>query len=245
MRSLLVQASTVEKAVEQGWINAGQPTEFTIKIHDFGKKNFLGFTKKPAIISIVYEPQKQTAMTKGEPAKRISRKPRGRSGKDSKTQPSTKDRGTKTRRDTKSSRERKTQEKKQPQKRVQAKDKPREERKPKETTPREDFWTDLLIADVTQWLTEMIKSLGISATFKVKAVKKILTLSFDQEIFEKHEEEKYLFSGLSYLLIQFLKKKHKKKFQGYKLLISSSRSSAPRSNTSRSNNSGKNTPEKK
>ena len=61
MRSLLVQASSVEKAVEKAWADAGMPTNFTIKILDFGEKGFLGMVKKNAIISILYEPKNQTS----------------------------------------------------------------------------------------------------------------------------------------------------------------------------------------
>ena len=46
MRSLLVQASSVEKAVEKAWSSAGMPTEFTIKILEFGEKSFFGFEKR-------------------------------------------------------------------------------------------------------------------------------------------------------------------------------------------------------
>src|SRR5258708_34816791 len=59
MKSMLHEASSVIKAIEKAWIESGKPLEFTINIHEVGEKNFFGFTKRPAIVSITYDPRKQ------------------------------------------------------------------------------------------------------------------------------------------------------------------------------------------
>ncbi|MBU1007607.1 Jag N-terminal domain-containing protein [Candidatus Dependentiae bacterium] len=212
MRSLLVQASSVERAVEKAWATAGMPTEFTIKVHDFGKKGFLGITKKPAIISIVYEPQRQTS---------ISRAPQQQ----------------KPQRPQQTQQQRPPQQTRQPRQPHQARPEARQQR-PKELLPKKTlptqaptptpvqpkiFWTDTLIDDITSWLTEITKTIGLPSSFKVESDKKILTITFDSDVMPSQDEERLLFSGLSYLLIQFLKKKHKKKYQGYRLMLTSKR----------------------
>jgi predicted RNA-binding protein Jag len=195
MRSLLVQASSVEKAVEKAWADAGMPTEFKIKVLDFGQKGFLGMTKKPAIVSIMYEPQKQIIPRQ---AKKPGRAPKKQ------LKPRIK----------KEARQKKVEPKRVPSKKME----------PKKITPTEkQFWTDSLIYDVTTWLTEITKTLKISVPFKVKTNKKSLTLTFDRDVLPTREDERLLFSGLSYLLIQFLKKKYKKKYQGYRIVITSKR----------------------
>src|SRR5258708_17435903 len=59
MKSMLHEASSVIKAIEKAWIESGKPLEFTINIHEVEEKNFFGFTKRPAIVSITYDPRKQ------------------------------------------------------------------------------------------------------------------------------------------------------------------------------------------
>jgi len=70
MKSMLLEASTVEKAIEEAWNEVGKPAEFTIKILDAGKKGFFWFKKSPAIISITYDPRKlATAHSKDQKRK--------------------------------------------------------------------------------------------------------------------------------------------------------------------------------
>jgi len=61
MKSLLQEGSSVATAIEKAWTEAGKPIEFTIKILAQGEKSFLGLSKEPAIISLLYDPKKQTA----------------------------------------------------------------------------------------------------------------------------------------------------------------------------------------
>lgn len=46
------EASSIAKAIEQGWQRAGKPQEFSVKILEEPQKNFLGFTKKSAKIAL-------------------------------------------------------------------------------------------------------------------------------------------------------------------------------------------------
>jgi len=205
MRSLLVQASSTEKAITKAWADAGMPTEFTIKILDFGQKGFFGITRKPSIVSILYAPQKQTSLSKKQPTR-------------GSVSPADSRRRTDSRRPTRTEKPRIPRQ--QPH--------PSREKGPERqqtTKPREQkerlFWSDTLIYDITSWLTEILKGMEVESTFKVKEYKKALNITFDKRVLATSDDERLLFSGLSYLLIQFLKKKHKKKYQGYKLILSS------------------------
>ena len=53
MRSVIHEASTIAKAIEQGWIKAGKPKDFTVKIIEEPQKNFFGLTSKNAKIGIL------------------------------------------------------------------------------------------------------------------------------------------------------------------------------------------------
>lgn len=183
MRSLLIQAASVEKAFEKGWLDAGMPTQFTIKVLDFGEKGFFGITtKKPAIISIMYEPRNQTSLGK-------VRKPKPKQ----------------------------QQRLKQPRKI----EKKQIKKQPQPSKKEVIFWTIPMINDMTAWLQEIIKLLGFSETFKTSTTKKALTITFNKALTENKDDERLLFSSLSYLLINFMKKKQKKKLQGYQIILTS------------------------
>src|SRR5271170_272826 len=55
MKSLIEEASSVAKAVEKGWVEAGKPQEFSIKVFEEATKNFIGMTTKSAKVAIFYD----------------------------------------------------------------------------------------------------------------------------------------------------------------------------------------------
>ena len=55
MKSIMEEASSVIKAIEKGWIQAGKPQEFTIKVFEEATKNFIGMTVRPAKIAIFFQ----------------------------------------------------------------------------------------------------------------------------------------------------------------------------------------------
>lgn len=55
LKSLLHKSSDIFKAINEAWQQSESPEVFTVKIIDPGKKGFLGFAHKPAIISFTYE----------------------------------------------------------------------------------------------------------------------------------------------------------------------------------------------
>ena len=60
MKSVIHESSTLGKAIEQGWIKAGSPVEFSIKILQSPKKGFLGLNSTPAKIVIFFDEKKTT-----------------------------------------------------------------------------------------------------------------------------------------------------------------------------------------
>ena len=55
MKSVIEEASSLEKAIEQGWIKAGKPKEFSVKIFQEAIKNFLGMSKQTAKVGIFFK----------------------------------------------------------------------------------------------------------------------------------------------------------------------------------------------
>ncbi len=52
MKSIIQEASTLSKAIQKGWIKAGKPTLFSIKIMQEPSKNFIGMTMQTAKIVV-------------------------------------------------------------------------------------------------------------------------------------------------------------------------------------------------
>jgi len=54
MKSVIEEGSSISKAIQNGWLKAGKPKEFTVKIFQEPKKNFLGFTTVVAKVGIFF-----------------------------------------------------------------------------------------------------------------------------------------------------------------------------------------------
>lgn len=54
MKSILQEASTIAKAIEQGWREAGEPSEFSVKILELPQRNFIGLTTRSAKIAFMF-----------------------------------------------------------------------------------------------------------------------------------------------------------------------------------------------
>jgi hypothetical protein len=55
MKSMMEEASSIVKAIENCWLRAGKPQEFTVRILEEPQKNFLGMTTKPAKIALFFD----------------------------------------------------------------------------------------------------------------------------------------------------------------------------------------------
>ena len=55
MKSIIEEASSIAKAVERGWEKAGKPKEFTVKIFEEAKRNFIGYTTQSAKVGIFFQ----------------------------------------------------------------------------------------------------------------------------------------------------------------------------------------------
>lgn len=66
MKSVIQEGSSLANAIEQGWIKAGKPKEFTIKIFQEARKNFFGITKLPAKVGIFFKEANDSKESKND-----------------------------------------------------------------------------------------------------------------------------------------------------------------------------------
>jgi len=222
---MLYEASSVVKAIEKAWAESGHPGEFSVKVLEREEKNFIGFTKKPAVISIAYDPRKQQ-LEKSEK----SREKRGAARHDGRNEKpqrqNTFDKELPARKDGYASQHKQTsqshaQAQVQPQRHKFVEKEPVKTEKPQSETV--EGWTPEFVDQVVIWMKEMLTIMGIQAKATTKIDRKALLVNFDHTLLDSPEDERLLFINMSFALIQFLKKKHKKKFRGFHIIIQSPR----------------------
>ncbi len=206
MKSMLHEAPSIIKAIEKAWDESGKPAEFTIKILESGEKGILWFSKHPAIISITYDPKKQQSVRKSSQKKLRKTYPK---------------------------KEKPVYEKPKQQKQYTQSKQKRYVTQAKQEQPKQQsnpapaaIWTQEYMDNITTWLKELVGILNITQRFNIKSDKKTLHITFDKKLFNSTENDKVFFISLSYMLMQFIKRKYKKKFKGFHLVIKSKESAS-------------------
>lgn len=229
MKSIICEASSIAKAVDQGWKKAGMPQNFSVKVLEQEEKNFLGMTKKPAKVAIFFE-------EKFEPQRK---KPEARDN-----------------RDNRDSRDNKPYEKNKslsenlkglhegPQKNIQPK--PQTQIRPiaarplqqattiktqPTQTPRLDIqenivrkspWTQEMVSVSSKWVEDMLLKMNLKEIkFLVEVNNNNIRFHFEKSLVENKNEQKELFRNFAFLLMQTLRYKFKKQFKNLKAVFTS------------------------
>ncbi|MCB9493270.1 MAG: Jag N-terminal domain-containing protein [Epsilonproteobacteria bacterium] len=217
MKSMLHEGSTVLKAIEKAWVDSGKPAEFKINVLEAGQTGFLGFSKHPAIVSITYDQKKVAQHQRPEQRGRQTSNPAPKKvqgqGREQDTRRASQPQH--------NNRDNRKKQQLQPQQRIlqpKASSLPQGDQ-PKREQPIHTGWHQDLVDDVTAWCRDFVRHLGTNVAFTTKIEKNVLRITFERSACPKPDEEKSLYGGMSYLLIQFLKKKHRKKFAGYHIVL--------------------------
>ena len=204
MKSIVEEASSIAKAIENGWIRAGKPQEFTIRIFEEPEKNFLGFTKKPAKVGLFY---KETVIQQSgrrdikrqQHRAQMPQKPVLEKTQPQRAQPAQKN----------------IPIQKQPAVIQQSQQQPSEQQ-------RQPKWTPQLIDGSKDWLHTILKTIDKnSVPFSVEQKQYFLTIRFSQAIINDKRKEQLLFKNWSHLLLQSLRHRFKRGLRGYKIIITS------------------------
>lgn len=212
MKSMLHEASSIIKAIEKAWTESGKPSEFTIKILEEGQKGFLGLTKLPAIVSITFDSVKPVEKNKYKEKDFQIKKNKHEQYPQHAKQP---ERPKVQRADSQDFLKR--------QQIVKKNEPPKIEKKHEQQGVSEEIqiWIPEWVNFVTENLKEILNVMQVHVAFSSKVDKKNLLISFEKPLMFEPEENRFLLNAISYLLMQFLKRKHKKKFRGYQILMQS------------------------
>lgn len=226
MKSMLHEASSIINAIEKAWTESGKPSEFTIKILEEGKRGFLGLAKLPAIVSITFNSVKspeKSAFKEREIQHRDAQQRRQKPGfaprqADKPERNQQQDCGRMQSADSQEFVRR--QQQAANSKLVQAKLEKKVIQNQGALVPEESqVWIPEWINFVSQGLRDLLKLLPFQANFTTKIDKKILSIMFDKPLMENEDENRAVSASISYILMQYLKRKYKKKFRGYQILV--------------------------
>lgn len=232
MKSIMEEASSIIKAIEKGWVKAGQPKEFSVKIFEEPQKNFIGLTVKSAKIGIFFNDVQTTKVQE-----QITNKPKPyqkqqqpaafaqtKSGTKAKARPLNLP---KENRETKGIKEAKEKqdfhverlpERTENLQNIEATSILTEDKQDKQKT--QSIWTESMLSDIQQWLSQTLEIItNKSMQFSIDPQLFHLKIQFNDEIFEDKNREKQLFSSLATLLIQMLKQKYRRPLKGYKIIF--------------------------
>ena len=192
MKSVVQEASSIAKAIEQAWSQAGKPQEFTIKVLEQPQKNFIGFTTHSAKVALYFEEvvQKTSDQRPRRPNVQQQRQPgRDRGGergtgatattrepgklahdvREVRPQAQTRDdraagpaQDQHIRRDRRDQRDQRDQRERKPDAAVTVRDDHRESQRENQREPETPQWNEAMVLSTKQWLHDTLSSMNLS-----------------------------------------------------------------------------------
>jgi predicted RNA-binding protein Jag len=219
MNSIMQEAPSLAKAIEQAWIKAGKPQKFSIRVFEDAEKNFLGFSKKPAKIALLFE--KDDIAHKPEPEAR-KKEARPQSYTQTQQQPR--------RQDTQRRPQQTASQQPQPNRVVATKQTPPVSTLPTGQLPRETseegesstkiFWTDEMVAIANNWLKDALEKMDKKDLVFSSEVKRYhLKFSFSKPLIDDPEKQKNLFRNYAFLIMQTVRNRLKKQLKYHKIVL--------------------------
>jgi len=220
MKSIMHEASSIAKAIEQGWVKAGSPADFSVKVLELPTKNFFGMTVNPAKIALYFD-EKSTTNHRQEPYSVASQqKAPARRRPD-------------------------TREQRQPQQPIRRQESPQRQERPERVEraervnpeafssaasaeqqqaparqPLEAQWNDAMMRYSEEWLQQVLKGLERDViTFTVEPNNLYLRITLQQPILPDPEKEKRLLASLALLLLEALKRNFRAGLRRHKIIL--------------------------
>ncbi len=225
MKSIVQEASTIAKAIEQAWKTAGSPQDFSVKILEQPIYNFLGLTKRSAKIAFLFEsePKRDVPASKGRQAPRNPYQgPQAQNqglqnqSQAFQSQPHTQQNSQQT------AQPRRGQQNIQPAPREYSQQKPAAAPiQPRPIVRAEGLWNEELAVSARTWLTEVLALMGMQdVTFRTEIQDFNLRIILSRPLIEDPVREKHILASLSTLMIATLKRQFRKALRGHKIVLS-------------------------
>lgn len=229
MKSIVQEASSIERAIDKAWNEAGKPRSFTIEVLDEGEKTFFGFSRRTAKVTILYEQAQVTYIPEhrknakqptnkrsmSPDAARSERTKRAAGGQPRTNAPRSGSDSRDLMRDVRDShREGREARLVDDSGRLAALD------GRQVSAPQPEEWTANLQRFANDTITELMGLCGVKVPFKLSVGGgRELTVTFSKNVMTDNDEQRMFFASISYLVIQFIKREHKQRFTGFKVIV--------------------------
>lgn len=209
MKSIMQEASSLSKAIEQGWVKAGQPQEFTVRILEEPQKNFFGFTVKSAKVALFFEDRKTTKIEPRQHEPRHEQRAQHPSVKQRRGKEEMRTKGAIVEQPTRL--------------RFQTEQKEREamvSESPQQQKQRQPLWTDEMTLAAKNWLTTTLRIMGQeSTTFTIEPQRWHLRIILSNTLHKDEQKEKHLLASFATILLETLKRQFKTGLRGHKIVL--------------------------
>jgi hypothetical protein len=206
MKSIVEEASSIAKAIENGWVRAGKPQEFTVRIFEEPEKGFLGMTKKPAKVGLFYKDMPAPVATKQRDFRHTEKQSNRPAQQPQIRQP---------------------QQQYVAQEKTQVHTSPVQPQKPVpqavvQQEPKKPKWTPEMVESSKEWISKMMDVIEKSnIPFTIEPKNYYLSIKFSSNVLPDKRKEQILFKHWSYLLLQAMRHKFKRGLRGFKIVITS------------------------
>lgn len=218
MNSIMQEASSLAKAVEQAWLKAGKPQKFSIRVFENAEKNFLGISTKPAKIALLFE--KEDIATKADyDTRKKEARPQNYTQPQ---QPKKQEAPRKPQQQTSTQQVRPAQTKQTPS----ATPAPAGLQTPQQGEFEEGktkiFWTDEMVDIANSWVRDALEKMDKKDLKFTSEIKRYhLKFSFSKPLSDDPERQKNLFRNYSYLIMQTVRNRLKKQLKYHKIVLTS------------------------
>lgn len=187
MKSIIEEASSINKAIYNGWLKAKRPAEFSVKIFEEPEKGWFGlFTKKPAKIGIFFhEAVEEVRVERGR------RQPRQEFR-------------------TRQPRPEGVQQQQRAQGQQQQQPRPQQQQQQQRERPTA-VWTPEMVQAARSWIDNNVSIIrGSALPYTVQTQNHALTIRFEANVLSDRRKELIFFKNSAQLIIQSLQLKFKK-----------------------------------
>lgn len=236
VKSIVEEASSISKAIENGWEHAGRPKDFSVKILEEPERNFWGMTTKKAKVAILYSQKNETSSSAVTHKQKESKQPKVTNTDATGATPSINDYGKNRKKNSMTTHSSSTPQtdnnvvtiKKRelsptPSKKQAHAPHLTETTQPT-TTENENAWNDEMIAMTTDWLNNFIKHInshGIKFHYETTGTR--LKITFEKQLMEDQNLEKQLFISAAHLIVEMVRSKLKKHIKNLHIQFISTR----------------------
>lgn len=226
MKSIIHEASSIGKAIEQGWQKAGCPKEFSVRILEEPERNFIGLTVKTAKVALFFGEKTQQPSASPAPRRRESLQ-QPREARATHNQPATHAHAQAAR----PQRQQRAQEPR-PERTFERSERPeriertheRQEQVSHESRERQSFWTDEHATFARDWVSGALSALGKhSIPFVVETKGYHLHIALSERLMNDPAQEKHLFANCAFLLGEALKRQFRTSLRGHKIVLTHGR----------------------